>query len=72
MRINLLEREYHMQIDSKFLPADITSKIIIADLNKGEKFSGDNYDIWSRKNMICTRRVKCSIRYKLCTTQKRS
>jgi len=27
----------------------MTSKSIIADLNKGEKLNGDNYDIWSRK-----------------------
>ena len=28
---------------------DMASKSIIADLNKGEKLNGDNYDIWSRK-----------------------
>jgi len=27
----------------------MTSKNIIADLNKGEKLNGENYDIWSRK-----------------------
>ena len=25
------------------------SKTIVADLNKGEKLIGDNYDIWHRK-----------------------
>ena len=24
-------------------------KTIVADLNKGEKLNGDNYDIWHRK-----------------------
>ncbi|XP_075080296.1 uncharacterized protein LOC142165820 [Nicotiana tabacum] len=28
---------------------DTTSKSIIADLNKGDKLNGENYDIWSRK-----------------------
>ncbi|KAH0755785.1 hypothetical protein KY290_026055 [Solanum tuberosum] len=27
----------------------MASKSIIADLNKGEKLNGDNYDIWSHK-----------------------
>ena len=27
----------------------MASKSIIADLNKGEKLNGENYDIWSRK-----------------------
>ena len=27
----------------------MASKNIIADLNKGEKLGGDNYDIWHRK-----------------------
>ena len=27
----------------------ITSKNIIAELNKGEKLKGDNYEIWSMK-----------------------
>ena len=27
----------------------MASKSIVADLNKGEKLDGDNYDIWHRK-----------------------
>ena len=27
----------------------MTSKSIVADLNKGEKLDGDHYDIWHRK-----------------------
>ncbi|KAK2971566.1 hypothetical protein RJ640_017935 [Escallonia rubra] len=27
----------------------MASKQIVADLNKGEKLDGDNYDIWHRK-----------------------
>jgi hypothetical protein len=27
----------------------MASKGIVADLNKGEKLDGDNYDIWHRK-----------------------
>ena len=29
--------------------SEMASKSIIADLNKGEKLDGDNYDIWHRK-----------------------
>ncbi|KAH0639722.1 hypothetical protein KY285_036308 [Solanum tuberosum] len=44
----MAERE-HAQITPSGSSQNITSKSIIADLNKGEKLNGDNYDIWSRK-----------------------